>query len=68
MISLLVVAFEDEMVFVSVSVALLLDCCSYELEVDISTLEFRTMYDEVVSVRVGSVDNSLLVACSDVDV
>ena len=55
-ISVLVVPSEDGMVFVSVSVALLLDCCWYELEMAISELEVLRMYDEVVSVRVDSVD------------
>ena len=61
------VDIEDEMVFVSVSIALLLDCCSYELEVNISPLEVRRISDEVISVRVDNVVGSS-VACSDADV
>jgi len=72
-ISLFVEALDDDIVFDSLPIILLLDskefdvariddCSSYELEVVVSTLELgsvnrRRVYDEVVSVIAGTVLN-----------
>jgi hypothetical protein len=72
-ISLFVEALDDDIVFDSLPIILLLDskefdvariddCSSYELEVAVSTLELgsvnrRRVYDEVVSVTAGTVLN-----------
>jgi hypothetical protein len=72
-ISLFVEALDDDIVFDSLPIILLLDskefdvariddCSSYELEVAVSTLEIgsvnrRRVYDEVVSVTAGTVLN-----------